>query len=414
MPVKIKNYLEGFADREAALREIAKVDETAFGEGFTDDEIKFTDLRCHRRRSDLSCLGRGPSGRCLRQLLSRCERARWLGSHRGSHLHRRPPDSSRRGVMSTMLDNLHADGLGRSEPIAALWAADPRSIRASATGGRPGCCAPRSNARTVISATRRWTSSLRLRMVESSDDFEYSQPIYSEVRAARSGVPSIDERWHARQTWDPPSSREGASTLYTVLAEDDKGVRGFMRYNVKPDWTAAHDDGKFQIYRLMSVDPAAHAALWRYALTFDLMAKVSWFNGPIDDPIHLWLTYPRHATRQIEDALYVRLLDLPTAIEARTLSNECDVVVEVTDDRFPENAGRWRIAGNTKGATCARTKDRADLALDIRLLGAAYLGDADLRAFAKAGWIEELRPGTIASLDAALRTETPPYCPFIF
>ena len=39
MSVEIKNYLEGFADREAALRKIAEVDETAFGEGFTDEEI---------------------------------------------------------------------------------------------------------------------------------------------------------------------------------------------------------------------------------------------------------------------------------------------------------------------------------------------------------------------------------------
>ena len=60
---------------------------------------------------------------------------------------------------------------------------------------------------------------------------------------------------------------------------------------------------------------------------------------------------------------------------------------------IPRERGPVAHRGQPKGATCARTKDRADLALDIRLLGAAYLGDADLHAFAKAGWIEELRPG---------------------
>ena len=280
MPVKIKNYLEGFTDREAALREIAKVDETAFGEGFTDDEIKspifgvIDDDRTFLAWDADQVVGVSanfsldvsvPGGSVPTAGVT------FIGVR---------PTHRRRGVMSTMLDNLHADGLGRGEPIAALWAADP------AIYPRFGYGRASRLLRTEIKRAHGDLSyapvdeSLRLRMVESGDDFEYSQPIYSEVRAARSGVPSIDERWHARQTWDPPSSREGASTLYTVLAEDDKGVRGFMRYNVKPDWTAAHDDGKFKIYRMMSVDPAAHAALWRYALTFDLMAKVSWFNGP--------------------------------------------------------------------------------------------------------------------------------------
>ena len=240
------------------------------------------------------------------------------------------------------------------------------------------------------------------------------QPVYAAVRASRGGVPAIDDRWHERSTWDPPSSRNGASALYTVVAEDDAGVRGFMRYNVKPDWTDSHDDGTLNIFRLMSTDPAAHAALWRYALTFDLMTKVKWFNAPIDDPIQLWLEYPRHATRQFEDALYVRVLDLPSAIAARTFGTEYDVVVDVADSRFPDNAGRWRIAGGPEGATCERTTDPASLSLDIRLLGAAYLGDASLHDFARAGWVEELRPGSIAALDAAWRTDIAPYCPFIF
>lgn len=414
MRVEIKNYLDGFADREAAIKMIADVDETAFGEGFSEEERAspifgvIDDDRTFLAWEAAQVVGVSanfsldvsvPGGSVPTAGVS------FIGVR---------PTHRRRGVMSAMLDNLHADGLSRDEPIAALWAADPAIYPRFGYGRASRLLRTEINRAHGDLSNAPVDESLRLRMVESGDDFPFTQPIYSAERAARSGVPAVDERWHARQTWDPLSSREGASTLYTVMAEDDTGVRGFMRYNVKPDWTAAHDDGKFQIYRMMSRDPAAHAALWRYALTFDLMTKVSWFNGPIDDPIHLWLTYPRHATRQIEDALYVRILDLQSAMTARTLSDECDVVIEVTDHRFPDNAGRWRIAGGPSGTTCDRTKDPVDLALDVRLIGAAYLGDASLREFARAGWIDERRPGAISKLDAALRTDTPPYCPFVF
>ncbi len=414
MSVEIRNYLEGFADREAAIRKIAEVDETAFGEGFSDEEISsplFGVLDDDRTflaweadqvvgvSANFSLEVSVPGGSVPAAGVT------FIGVR---------PTHRRRGVMTTMLDNLHADGLSRSEPIAVLWAAE--------TAIYPRFGYGRATRRLFTEIKRAHgglsnapeDSSIRLRMMNSSDDYSLTQPIYSAVRGARGGVPAMDDRWHARQTWDPPSSRNGASSLYTVVAEDDTGVRGFMRYNVKPDWNDSHDDGTLNIYRLMSADPAAHAALWRYAVTFDLMAKVKWFNAPVDDPIQLWLEYPRHATRQIEDALYVRVLDLQSAIAARTLSTECDVVVDITDNRFPENAGRWRIAGGPKGTTCERTKEPADVALDIRLIGAAYLGDASLHEFAKAGWIEELRPGAVTALDGALRTETPPYCPFIF
>lgn len=414
MSVEIKNYLEGFADREAAIRKIAEVDETAFGEGFTDEEIGsplfgvLDDDRTFLAWEADQVIGVSanfsldvsvPGGSVPTAGVT------FIGVR---------PTHRRRGVMTAMLDNLHGDGLSRSEPIAALWAAD--------TAIYPRFGYGRATRRQFTEIKRAHgglsnapeDSSIRLRMMNSSDDYSLTQPIYSFMRGARGGVPAIDHRWHERQTWDPPSSRNGASALYTVVAEDDSGVRGFMRYNVKPDWNDSHDDGTLNVYRLMSADPAAHAALWRYALTFDLMAKVRWFNSPVDDPIQLWLEYPRHATRQIEDALYVRVLDLPSAIAARTFSAECDVVVDVTDSRFTENAGRWRIAGSPKGATCERTRDPADLALDIRLVGAAYLGDASLHELAKAGWIEELRTGAIAALDAAMHTDVPPYCPFVF
>lgn len=414
MPVEIKNYLDGFADREAAIRALAEMDETAFGETFTDEEITSPIFGVmDDDRTFLAWDGTQVVGTSANFSLDVSVPGGSVATAGVTFIGVRPTHR-RQGVMSTMLDILHADGVSRREPLAALWAADPAIYPRFGYG-----CATQLLRTEVPCSTGALTGapvddSLRFRMLPPAGSLAEIAPIYEGVRASRGGVPLLDERWHARQTWDPSSSRNGASALFDVLVEDDSGVRGFMRYNIKPDWTGAHSNGTLNIYRLMSADPAAHAALWRYALTFDLVSKVSWFNAPADDPIQLWLQQPRHSTRQLEDSLYIRILDLPAALGARTYTTSIDIVLNVTDDRFPDNAGRWRLAGGPEGGTCERTSAPADLSLDVRVLGAAYLGGVSLPTLHLAGWVEQHTPGALVRFDHAFRTPLAPYCPFVF
>jgi len=177
---------------------------------------------------------------------------------------------------------------------------------------------------------------------------------------------------------------------------------------------SAHADGTFNIQRMMANDPAAYAALWRYAINFDLMSKVGWWNAPSDDPIQLWLDQPRHTSRQREDQLYIRLLDLPSALSARTYSSDLDVVIEVTDRHLPANEGRWRLTGGPAGATVSASTDEADVSLDVRTLGAAYLGGTTIEEHAAATWVSEHTSGSVALMSNAFRTAVAPHCPFVF
>jgi hypothetical protein len=63
---------------------------------------------------------------------------------------------------------------------------------------------------------------------------------------------------------------------------------------------------------------------------------------------------------------------------------------------------------------CERTGRAADLALDVRELGAAYLGGTRLGTLAAAGLVRELRPGAVARLSAAMTWDPAPWCPQIF
>ena len=147
---------------------------------------------------------------------------------------------------------------------------------------------------------------------------------------------------------------------------------------------------------------------------------------PADDPLLHLLADPRRARPQVSDGLWVRIIDVPAAMAARRYAAPLDVVIEVTDEMCPWNAGRWRVRGSgpvlagpgiTAGpgtAECERTSADPDVILPAATLGAAYLGGTSLGTLARAGLATEVRGGALAALSAALSWDPAPWCPTIF
>ena len=123
----------------------------------------------------------------------------------------------------------------------------------------------------------------------------------------------------------------------------------------------------------------------------------------------LWAGGPR-ATADVAtyDSLWVRLVDLAEALQQRAWSAPCDVVVDVVDAAAPWNEGAWRIHADAGTATVERTTTEADVRLSTEALGGAYLGGGNLVARHRAGLVTERRPGAVAELWRALRTDAAP------
>jgi predicted acetyltransferase len=135
--------------------------------------------------------------------------------------------------------------------------------------------------------------------------------------------------------------------------------------------------------------------------------------------------------------MWVRIVDVPAALAGRRYSSPVDLVIEVRDDIFSSNSGRWRLtteAGDGSGlaadgsSLAAQARDEAglaascvpagsaspDVALDVTQLGAAYLGGTRVGALAEAGLVTELRPGALRQLSAAMAWDPAPWCPLVF
>ena len=104
------------------------------------------------------------------------------------------------------------------------------------------------------------------------------------------------------------------------------------------------------------------------------MATTTLWNVPVDDPLLVWLADPRRAQPKLADSLFVRIVDVAEALEARRYAADADVVLEVADDVCAWNAGRWRFTAKGGTASCARTEDTADVRLSAETLGSLYLG----------------------------------------
>ncbi len=327
------------------------------------------------------------------------------------------PTHRRRGILRTLMQRQLEDirAAGR-EPIAALWASE------SPIYGRFGyglastsltLAVPRANnaLRPVPGA-----DALRVRLVDGEASLDAVQPVYDAAIRRRPGMlqPPSDA-WRRARIFDPEFRREGSSLLRTFVVEDGAGeVRAYARYTTKPDWGRGGSAGTATVRELEWLDPAGAAAAWRYLLDLDLVTTVRASNRPVDDPLLHLLLDQRRAQPEIGDALYVRIVDLPAGMTARSYAVPMDLLLEVADDLCPWIAGRWRLAAGEGDARCERTEDPADLRVGVGELGASYLGGTSLHALADAGLVTEHTPDSVSTLSQALRHEPAPWCPFVF
>jgi predicted acetyltransferase len=329
------------------------------------------------------------------------------------------PTYRRRGIMSAMLRHLLSDIADRGEPLAALFASEPEIY------GRFGFgCAsedlrltiPRGDGRLIPPAVTGDRPVPRLRIADPEQVLDGLAAVYSAVAARRPGMVARDDRWWQVRIDDPEWARDGSTATRWLVAEDDSGMRGYACYSVRPDWGPdGNPASRMRVSELMAVDPAATAALWTDLLTRDLIGEVRAVLRPVDDELFPMLAGRRRARANLTDGLWVRLIDLPAALSQRQYARDVDVVIEVTDEVLPANAGRWRLRAAADGkATCERTDSAAALLMPVHALGGAYLGGARLGSLAAAGQVAEQRPGALAELSAAMSWDPAPWAPMSF
>jgi predicted acetyltransferase len=130
---------------------------------------------------------------------------------------------------------------------------------------------------------------------------------------------------------------------------------------------------------------------------------------PVDEPLLDLLEDPRRLRRTTTDSLWLRFLDIPTALAARRYRVPVSVVIDVDDPSRPDAGGQFKLDGGPDGAECTPTTDAADIRLSTQALASAYLGTPRIARLAWLGQVDG-DPEAVATLDSAFTTPLPPYC----
>jgi GNAT superfamily N-acetyltransferase len=332
-----------------------------------------------------------------------CAGLTWVGVH---------PDHRRTGVLTAMirhhLEQVHDQ---QGTHVSALHASEPgiygrhgyglASLELEVSLGR---------GTTLDAGLLDESASTVTTQMASTTDPDVPKRL-RECHLAAAGLGSVvgDAGYYARVCHQMPEHLRDQEPRRVLFARRDGVDVGFTLFRRTHKWERARPSGELSVWALVG-EPAAQLALLRRLVDFDLIGTVKVGTVGVDDPLVLWTGGPRSTSDVATyDSLWVRLVDLPEALQSRAWSAACDVVVEVADTAAPWNHGSWRIVVDDDGrATVDRTTTEPDVRLSVEALGAAYLGGGNLIAQQRAGRVGESRPGAVAELWRAMRTDVGP------
>ncbi|GAA2260360.1 GNAT family N-acetyltransferase [Streptomyces atrovirens] len=324
----------------------------------------------------------------------------------------------RRGLLTRMMERDLAAAKERGDVVATLIAAEYPIY------GRYGFGPATTAAEWTIDVPRAGLDPRRagpqdggrVDLVDAEDVRKLGPELHERLRRTQPGVVSRDELWWRVTTgavrfW--PTFQE---PYYAVYRSAGGEVEGMVAYTADDDWGDSKQPlNTVRVKWLTGVTPAAERALWLYLCSIDWVVKVkSGWRAPDDLLPHL-LPDPRAAAVTTQaDWLWVRMLDVVRALQARTYGAAGSLVLEVADRAGPAG-GRYRLEASADGTgVCVPTGESADLTLDVAELSVLWLGDESAVRLAALGRVREERAGAARQADALLRTSRRPWCPDVF
>lgn len=320
------------------------------------------------------------------------------------------PSHRRRGVLSAMmrhqLTELRARGeflsvlLASEAPIYGRFGYGPATYSQRLTVPRHQAAFALPRARGTAGARGTGSDAGSVELLRRAECGEILEDVYDRYRRTQPGALSRPHRWWALRAGQPPVS---PAPRHIAVHRDADGVPdGYASYTV--------DSGTLTVDEVITTDDATFTALVRFVLGHDLVTQVVFKCLPPEHPLR-WQLADFRAGQVADDSdwLWVRLLDVPRTLTARGWFTDGELVLYV-DDPFLDERGRYLLTVRDGKADCVPTDREPDLSLDVRDLGAVYLGGTAPSTLVRAGHIRAHHPDAAALADALFRSDRLPHC----
>ena len=320
------------------------------------------------------------------------------------------PTHRRQGILTDIMRRQLSDVHERGEPLAGLWASE------SIIYGRFGYGLATEGVHIRIDRTRTALADAppacgRSRLVSREEALSSWPAVYDRVLPAQPGMVARSEQWWKENVLrEADKPRGGYSARFYVQYEEDGRPQGYAWYRIKRERESGFQEGTLLVQELMAATDAAYAALWQYLFGVDLIGTIEAWSRPVDEPLLWMLADPRRLVRRPSDSLWVRIVDVTSALEGRRYAASGRLVLEIRDSLCPWNEGRYELEGGPEGARCLRSDAEPDVVLSAADLGAVYLGGARLQTLRRAGRVQG-EWEKLQQADAMFAWHPLPWCP---
>ncbi|HZD23091.1 MAG TPA: GNAT family N-acetyltransferase [Acidimicrobiia bacterium] len=321
------------------------------------------------------------------------------------------PTHRRQGILRELMGRHLDEVADRGEPIAGLWASE------STIYGRFGYGPATVRYQVEVNAARVNIDSDSpgdMRLLDAGEEAKILPDVYESVRSERPGMLTRSrEWWESRILANRRSQGGDMSRPRHVVHEHSGKADGYAIYRQKGKWQEWVADGEVSVVEVITAGSESHRAVWAFLTNIDLFPRVTWWNAPVDDPLSLIVDDSRRVRRSLSDSLWIRVLNVPSALEARSYEHDGVIVLGLHDATRSRSEGTYQLEVAGSQSSCEPSDAPPDVELDISVLGHLYLGGGNAVAMAGAGRIDG-HPDAITTLHRLFRTDRAPWCPEAF
>lgn len=249
----------------------------------------------------------------------------------------------------------------------------------------------------------------RVRLVETEAGERIARELFDELTLRRAGTITRWPAWWGLSIRRPMVDENVKIAVRSSSTSSSSADDGYVVFKVERGEIDPRQGKQttLTVLDLWARNAEAWADLWLFVLGIDLVGEVSAPGRPVDEPVQ-WLLGDSRACRIPDefDETWLRLLDVPAALSARTYRDAEPVVIGVRDTYLPENSGTYRITADG----VSRVDDAPELVLDVDVLASTYLGDVSFSTLAAARRLDVVDPTAPSRADALFVVSEIPWC----
>jgi predicted acetyltransferase len=197
----------------------------------------------------------------------------------------------------------------------------------------------------------------------------------------------------------------GRKDWEVAVYEREGHLEGYILYRMS-DWREDREPRRtLAVQELVWGSVRAREALISFLAAQDPLVFEIKHNTPRGEPLHPYLRNS-YVKAEIEPEFMLRLVDVEAALKLLNRTASEPLVLEVSDDVVPENAGEYTVG--EKVVRGAETGKR--VSLDVRQLAQLYAGYLPAGQLARHGLVEPRSPGALGLLGELF----PPGEPWIY